>query len=431
MKNSIPPSKPQSSVSINMFWLNVVFSLLYWVLESVRDVIVFEKGSIFERIFKPDPMSIWMRMLVIFIFILFSIYSSALREKIEFKKIRVSKNTDAYGIIWAGAGFGILYWALESFRDVFVFERGDYLHRLIVLDPMTFWMRILVILILMLFSVHAQSLVNERRKAEEAIKKNRDELETQVRERTIELSRSKEMQMEAIGILAGGVAHDYNNRLASIQGLTELAMMEMDNKNPVYKDLAEILSTTKGAADLTKQLLLFSRKKTMQMAPLNLNTLLIDLLKKKNGMNHENIDIMTHFEAELRPVKADRDTIERVIKNLMVNAKDAMPDRGKILFKTENVDLIELDCREEPEAKPGSFVRLTVSDTGMGMSDHTLKHLFEPFFTTKGVGKGPGLGLSVIYGIVKRHGGWINVSSRLGRGTTFHINLPAFIEKNN
>jgi signal transduction histidine kinase len=428
MWNSIFSHKKQFSFSVNIFWLNVAFSLFYWVMESVRDVIVFEKGDIFERIFKPDPMSFWMRMLVIFIFILFSVYSSTLREKIEVKKIRVSKSTDAYGIIWAGVGFGALYWSLESFRDVFVFERGDFLHRFIVPDPMGFWMRIMVVLILMLFSIYAQSLVDERRKAEEALKKTHDKLEQQVRERTIELSKSKEMQMEAIGILAGGVAHDYNNLLTSIQGLTELVMLEIDDKNPIFEDLAEILSTTKRAADLTQQLLLFSRKKTMQMVSLNFNKLVNSLLKKYNGLNRENIEILTNFETEPWTVKADKGTVERMIMNLMVNAKDAMPNGGKIVIKTENVHVDELVCRDDPEARPGQFVRLTISDDGMGMSNETLRHIFEPFFTTKGVGKGTGLGLSVIYGIVKRHDGWIHVHSKLGHSTTFKLYFPAFTE---
>ena len=415
------------SLIVKVFWLNAVFSLFYWVMESVRDVIVFGKGNIFERIFYPDLMSFWMRMLVVFIFMLYSISSYNLREKIEAKNFRVAKSLDAYGLVWIGAGFGVLYWILESFRDVFVFGRGNFLQRVFAPDFMTIWMRILVIFILMLFSIYAQMSIDERRKAEEALKKNSAELEKQVRERTIELSKSKEIQLEAVGILAGGVAHEYNNTLTAIQGLTELMMMTTDEKNPMFPDLKEIRSVTKGAVYLTQQLLLFSRKNHMRMVSLDLNKLLNGLLKNDDGLIGTKIEIVTDFEPGLWTVKVDRGTIEKMIISLVANAKDSLANGGKIVIKTENVHVDESYSKDDPEAKTGPFVCLTIQDNGLGMSKETLRHIFEPFFTTKGLGKGTGLGLSVTYGIVRKHEGWIRVNSKLGSGSSFRVYLPAIV----
>jgi len=212
-------------LSVNMLWLNAVFCLFYWIMESVRDVVVFGKGSIPARIFHPDPMSFWMRMLVIFIFILFSIYSNTLREKIEIKKAKVSRVIEAYGIILTGAVFALAYWFLEAFRDVFVFGRGNLLDRLIFPDAMAFWMRIMVIFTLMLFSAYAQALINKYRKIEEKLKKAYVELEQQVLDRTLELSRSKEMMQHH----------------ASMREKTETAMRRMNLNLNMLSACDEIL----------------------------------------------------------------------------------------------------------------------------------------------------------------------------------------------
>ena len=435
--------KKHSVLAVNIFWLNTVFSIFYWVMESVRDVLVFEKGGIFERIFSPDPMSFWMRMLVIFIFILFSIYSNTLRIKIDVKKIQVPKSVDSYGIILAGFAFSSLYWMMESFRDVFVFDRGDFIHRFFIPDPMAFWMRMLIILILMLFSIYIQSMINDRRKAETVLKQKRDDLERQVHERTealqleiIERKRAEEekeriqgqllqaQKMEAIGILAGGIAHDFNNLLTAIQGWAELLLEGVDEKSSAFQDVKEIRSAIKRASDITQQLLLFSRKKPMQMKPVDFNGLVARFLKICHCLIGETIEINTDFQGDLWNVKADRGTIEQMIMNLAVNARDAMPNGGTLTLQTENILVDETRCRRDPEARPGPFVRLTVSDTGLGMSPETLRHVFEPFFTTKGPGIGTGLGLSVTYGIVKQHDGWISVHSEQGHGTTFRVYLP-------
>jgi signal transduction histidine kinase/ActR/RegA family two-component response regulator len=287
-------------------------------------------------------------------------------------------------------------------------------------------------------------MLTQIQKRDQALQRDQEELELRIHERTealqqeiTERKRAEEekeriqaqllqaQKMEAIGVLAGGVAHDFNNLLTAIQGWTELVMQGVDGSAPAYQDLKEIRSATKRAADLTQQLLLFSRKKPMRMISTNLNQLVKSLYKICQRLIGENIEILTRFEDDLWTVKADRGTIEQLIMNLVVNAKDAMPGGGIISIQTENIIVDDFYSKGDPEARPGPFVRLTVSDDGLGMSRDTLKHIFEPFFTTKGVGKGTGLGLSVIYGIVKQHEGWINVYSELGHGSSFRVYLPA------
>ena len=232
-------------------------------------------------------------------------------------------------------------------------------------------------------------------------------------------------KMDAIGALAGGIAHDFNNLLTTIRGYADLAAQEVDEAQPLHKDLQEIQRAAARAANLTRQLLLFSRKQSVEPTLLNINALIEGLLKMLNRLIGEDITIKTDLEAGAWTVSADKGTIEQTITNLLVNARDAMPEGGTITIRTENVTLGEDDRGVIAEARPGRFVRLSVSDMGTGMSKETLQHIFDPFFTTKGTGKGTGLGLSVVHGIVKQHGGWIKVDSEPGRGSTFEIYLPA------
>ncbi len=287
-------------------------------------------------------------------------------------------------------------------------------------------------------------MLTEIQKRDLALQRDQEELELRIQARTealqqeiSERKRAEEenakmqaqllqaQKMEAIGVLAGGVAHDFNNLLTAIQGWTELLMQGVDKSSSAFQDLKEIRSATKRAADLTQQLLTFSRKKPMRMISTNLNQQVRSLQSILQRLIGENIEVITQFDDALWTVKADRGTIEQLIMNLVVNARDAMPGGGKISIQTENIIVDNLHSLSDPEARPGPFVRLSVSDSGLGMSKETLKHIFEPFFTTKGIGKGTGLGLSVIYGAVKQHEGWINVYSEPGHGTTFHVYLPA------
>ncbi|MEC4684134.1 MAG: GAF domain-containing protein [Nitrospirota bacterium] len=232
-------------------------------------------------------------------------------------------------------------------------------------------------------------------------------------------------KMEAVGTLAGGVAHDFNNLLTAIRGYVDLVMMKVDESEPFYRNLKQIRNASMRAADLTRQLLLFSRKQPMEFIHLNINRTIDDLLKMLNRLIGEDIAIRTYPEPDIWMVRADPGSIEQVIMNLAGNARDAMPDGGSLTIRTENVLLDEEYCKVILEARPGRFVCLSVEDTGAGMNKKTVQHIFEPFFTTKEAGKGTGLGLSVVYGIVKQHEGWINVSSKSGLGSTFRIYLPA------
>ncbi|MBN2029078.1 PAS domain S-box protein [bacterium] len=236
-------------------------------------------------------------------------------------------------------------------------------------------------------------------------------------------------KMEAIGILAGGIAHDFNNLLTAIRGCADMALFEVDESNPVCRDLKEIQNASERAAELTRELLLFSRKQPMKFISLDLNDVIGNLHKIIKRLIGEDIKVYTDLSPDLWVVHADRGTLEQVVMNFIVNARDAMPNGGRISIKTENVVIEQPFKKAFPEAKPGRFVRMSVTDTGVGIEKEIIQHVFEPFFTTKSVGKGTGLGLSVIYGIVKEHGGWVHVYSEPEQGSTFKVYLPAFFQK--
>ena len=235
-------------------------------------------------------------------------------------------------------------------------------------------------------------------------------------------------KMEAVGILAGGVAHDFNNLLTTIQGYNDLAMMHVDEGDPLYKNLRQICQASVRAADLTRQLLLFSRKQPMTFTFFNVNSTVEQIINMLQRLIGEDIGIETRLEPGLWNIRGDQGNIEQVLMNLAVNARDAMPSGGTIIIKTENVYVDEGYSKLYSYARPGEFICLSISDTGTGMSREIKEHLFDPFFTTKRAGQGSGLGLSVVYGIVKQHEGWINVYSELNQGTRFQIYIPAFPE---
>jgi PAS domain S-box-containing protein len=236
-------------------------------------------------------------------------------------------------------------------------------------------------------------------------------------------------KMEAIGTLAGGIAHDFNNLLTAINGCIDLSLIKIDKDNPIYRELKEVHTATSRAADLTRQLLIFSRKHPTQPIPIDLNKAIENLLKMIKRLIGEDIVIVTNLESKLWTIKTDRSAIEQVIMNLTVNARDAMPEGGNLTIKTENIFLDASYCIGLPDARPGQFIRLTISDTGLGMDKEILHRIFDPFYSTKVPGKGTGLGLSMVYGIVKHHDGWINVYSEPGQGSEFKIYLPAIFDK--
>jgi len=236
-------------------------------------------------------------------------------------------------------------------------------------------------------------------------------------------------KMEAVGTLAGGVAHDFNNLLTTIQGYTELAMRHPALDEGLASHLHSIRDACRRAADIVRQLLLFSRKQAMESRPVNLNVSIKNLLKLLERLIGEDVAMETELDNDLASVSADPGNLDQVIMNLVVNARDAMPEGGVITIATKNMEVDAAYCQGKPKARPGRFVRLTVADTGSGLDEEIIHHIFEPFFTTKETGKGTGLGLSVAYGIVEQLKGWMEVENRPGRGAVFSLFLPAMSGK--
>ena len=231
-------------------------------------------------------------------------------------------------------------------------------------------------------------------------------------------------KMESIGRLAGGVAHDFNNMLGVILGHTEMALVQMDPAHPLHTHLTEIRTAAERSADLTRQLLAFARKQTIAPRLLDLNQTVDGMLKMLRRLIGENIDLFFLPGTDLWPVHMDPVQIDQILANLCVNARDSINGVGKITIETENINTDEAYCSGHPGFIPGEYVLLTLSDSGSGMDNETMRNLFEPFFTTKDVGKGTGLGLATLYGIVKQNNGFIDVYSEPDHGTIFKIYLP-------
>lgn len=244
--------------------------------------------------------------------------------------------------------------------------------------------------------------------------------------RVLEEQLRQAQKMEAIGLLAGGIAHDFNNLLNIIIGYSDIVLRSLEPGTQTHQDLSEIKKASRQAAQLIAQLLAFSRKQRLEPSAVDLNNLINDMRQMLQRLIGEDIRLETRLAPAVSPVFIDQNQKEQIIMNLVANARDAMPEGGALTISTCNITLNETEASACVDAKPGNYVCLMVTDTGMGMDPETRERIFDPFFSTKKPGKGTGLGLSVIYGIVRQHGGWISVESEPGKGSTFRVFLPQF-----
>jgi PAS domain S-box-containing protein len=245
----------------------------------------------------------------------------------------------------------------------------------------------------------------------------------------IEEQLRQSQKMESIGQLAAGVAHDFNNVLTVIEGHAGLLLSEADLPEPAVESLGQIAAAAGKAANLTRQLLTFSRRQVMQPKLIDLNGVIQNVTRMLSRLLGEDITIQFNYASRLPHVRADTGMMEQVLMNLAVNALDAMPKGGRLIITTSAVEVDATQAQQFAEARPGNFVRLSIADTGTGIEPANLTRIFEPFFTTKAVGKGTGLGLATVYGILKQHEGWIRVYSELGKGSTFTAYLPAVLSE--
>jgi PAS domain S-box-containing protein len=253
------------------------------------------------------------------------------------------------------------------------------------------------------------------------------EREADQRRKALEAQLLQSQKMEAVGRLAGGIAHDFNNLLTAITGYSELVLRELPAASEPAQDIEQIRRAAGQAASMTRQLLAFSRRQVLQPTVLSLNEVIEGMESMLKRLIGENIELVTDCDPELLATRSDLSQIEQVVLNLSVNARDAMPQGGRLELRTANVDL-DGEQAHAAAIEPGPHVLLEVRDTGSGMDPDTLEHAFEPFFTTKEQGKGTGLGLATVHGIVQQSGGSVVVESELGQGTTFRIYLPAVRE---
>ncbi|HTL18651.1 MAG TPA: response regulator, partial [Patescibacteria group bacterium] len=253
-----------------------------------------------------------------------------------------------------------------------------------------------------------------------------DRIQTEAALQTTREQLRQSQKLEAVGQLAGGVAHDFNNLLTVIRGNTELVLMTSSQMPAVSTEcLGQVVTAADRAAKLTRQLLAFSRKQVMLSQPLHLGELVTNLSKMLRRLIGEHIQLQCECEASLPFVQADAGMLEQVLVNLAINSRDAMPNGGRLLIATRAIEFDAVQAHEHEEGRIGKFVTLSVVDTGTGIAPEHLPHIFEPFFTTKEVGKGTGLGLATAYGIIKQHQGWMEVSTKVEKGSTFTIYLPA------
>lgn len=316
-----------------------------------------------------------------------------------------------YGLRWAN-GLGILKNLRDRFPDVPIVMVTDTGNEEIAVEGMKEGLSDYVL------KKHLQRLPFAVKESLEKarLSKERQRLEEQVRQ---------VQKMESLGLLVGGIAHDFNNMLAGITGYAQLGLSQVNQGDAPYEHLYHIHQIAQRATRMTRQLLTFSRQQTLEPSYVNLNTVIAHLQDFLANILTERIDLEFAADPALNIIYADASQIEQVVMNLCINARDAMPDGGKLLIKTQNVLLDESDAATFAGIRPGAYVQLTVADSGVGMDEHVRERMFQPFFTTKELGKGTGLGLSVVLGIITQHHGFFVVDSEPGKGTTFTIYFPS------
>ena len=287
--------------------------------------------------------------------------------------------------------------------------------RLLRGDGSTLWVRPEATLALTVAGAREWRVVLEGIAERKRVEAEKDRLEARLRQT---------QKLESVGLLAGGVAHEFNNKLMGIMGYVELCRETLPPEQPSRGYLEEITTEARHLADIARQLLAFAGKQPIAPAVLNLNDAVAETIRMLRRLLGEDIELCCRPGANLWPVKIDPGQLAQVLTNLCVNAREAIVGAGRVTIATATVKVDDAYCAEHPEARPGAYVRLAVSDSGAGMSKEALAHLFEPFFTTKDVGKGPGLGLASVYGIVRQNHGHLEVCSELGQGTTFSVYLP-------
>ncbi|MGA1867300.1 MAG: ATP-binding protein [bacterium] len=484
--NSFKTTKNTINHARDIIWVGGLLLFFFWISESLINAFILKKGTIISQLFSLNIQEIWVRLLVMGIFCLHILYAYISFDKKQKRGGEMKNNDKALQNATKALEAEVAYLQqqieegrkreaeLKNLKEQIEFVLGVTNTGLHILDPELniryidpAWKNVygdpgeakcyeyfmgrsdicpgcvakkslkkksVIISEETLIREHnrpiqVSTIPFQNEKGEWLVAQikiditERKNAETEKEELQAQLHQAQ--KLEPLGRLAGGVAHDFNNILTTIMGYTELLLTNLKNQQPLYMYAETIKKAGKIASNLTGQLLAFSRGQVLKPRILDLRKRLADLEKMFRRIIGEDIQMLTVFEPELDQVKADPGQIDQVILNLVVNARDAMPEGGKIIIKTKNVTMEE-DCQKKiPHAHPGKFVCLAIEDTGIGMNKEMMSRIFEPFFTTKEQGKGTGLGLSMVFGIVKQHGGWINVRSEPGRGSTFEVYLPA------
>jgi signal transduction histidine kinase len=313
-----------------------------------------------------------------------------------------------------GGGFEERYWS--PVNSPVLGSNGELAYIIHCVEDVTEFMRL-------------KKLGSEQQQLTDELRSSAEHMAAVVFERERQLEEVNRRRLESIGRLAGGVAHDFNNLLGVILGCAELIELSINDTEKIRHLLSQIEQAAQNAATLTKQLLAYSMQQVLEPQVLDLNQVARKIEPLVRRLIGENVDFRVVLEPQLGKIKADPGQVEQVIMNLVINARDAMPRGGKLIVETSNIDVDEAYSSQRPTVPIGEYVLLSVSDTGTGMDKSTLDRIFEPFFTTKERGKGTGLGLATVYGIVKQSGGYIWVYSEPGQGTTFKIYFPKTSEK--